>query len=99
MNRRNWLWAALLGLPIAVIGGLANANNPQASSYVCPVTGETLPCEKCCPLNKALTEPQVKIEAKTETTTEAQPYICPITGEELGCSGCCPLNQSDSKTN
>jgi hypothetical protein len=23
-----------------------------SSGYVCPLTGETLPCPKCCPLNR-----------------------------------------------
>ncbi len=51
MNRRKWLWAALLSLPLAVGGGLVYANT-QARSYICPITGEELPCEKCCPLNQ-----------------------------------------------
>lgn len=40
----------MLALPLAVAGGLVFANS-QARSFVCPVTGEVLPCEKCCPLN------------------------------------------------
>lgn len=55
--RRNWLWAAMLGLPLA-IGGLVYAGvrtNVDAQSddahFVCPVTGEELPCPYCCPLN------------------------------------------------
>ncbi|MFO0842267.1 MAG: hypothetical protein U0797_07685 [Gemmataceae bacterium] len=77
MNRRKWIWTALLAAPLAV-AGLAFANS-QARSYVCPITGETLPCEKCCPLNQD--------QAKEES------YTCPITGEELPCPNCCPLNQ------
>lgn len=50
MNRRKWIWSAVLALPLAVAGGLVFANS-QARSFVCPVTGEVLPCEKCCPLN------------------------------------------------
>ena len=51
MTRRKLLWAAVLALPLAVAGGLVYAN-AQARSYVCPITGEVLPCEKCCPLNE-----------------------------------------------
>jgi len=55
--------ATLVALPVIAAGGLfygRTANDAKASdgqqvteaSYVCPVTGETLPCEKCCQLNK-----------------------------------------------
>jgi hypothetical protein len=51
---RKWLWAALLALPLAVAGGLVYANSQQTSAggYICPITGEELPCPKCCPLNE-----------------------------------------------
>jgi hypothetical protein len=58
MTRRNWLWAALLALPLAVAGvvygkGLAKGPQPkQAGGFVCPITGEELPCPDCCPLNQ-----------------------------------------------
>ncbi len=81
MIRRKWLWSALLALPLAVVGGLVYANS-QAQSYTCPLTGEQLPCRKCCPLN------QSKQQAQEQT------FICPVTGEELPCEKCCPLNQS-----
>jgi hypothetical protein len=55
--------------------------NAQAPGYTCPLTGEQLPCEKCCPLNQK------------EQQVEAKPYVCPLTGEELPCPKCCPLNQ------
>jgi hypothetical protein len=50
-----WSWAALLSWPLA-IGGLVYAG-VQANSrfqsnrdgFVCPITGEELPCPKCCP--------------------------------------------------
>jgi hypothetical protein len=58
------MWAALAA-PFAVAGGLAYASfqdqqedkadkAPQttAAPYVCPITGEELPCTKCCPLNQ-----------------------------------------------
>ena len=51
MTRRKWLWTLLLALPIAVAGGLVHANS-QRQGYTCPLTGEQLPCEKCCPLNE-----------------------------------------------
>ena len=51
---RKWVWIALLGLPIAVVGGLVYAKSQQASgeTYICPLTGEELPCQECCPLNQ-----------------------------------------------
>lgn len=51
MNRRNILWAALLVAPALVVAGLADAHSQKARSYTCPITGEELPCSKCCPLN------------------------------------------------
>jgi hypothetical protein len=62
MDRRH-LIGALIALPL-VASGAVIATTSQASSgerqtqqatadgYVCPATGETLPCPKCCPLNK-----------------------------------------------
>jgi hypothetical protein len=51
--------AAILSLPL-IVGGLAiaNASKPAkdstaqaaAQGYVCPETGEVLPCPFCCPL-------------------------------------------------
>ena len=80
MTRRKWIWSALLAVPLAA-GGLVYANS-QARSYVCPITGEALPCEKCCPLNGS------KQQAQQES------YVCPVTGEELPCDNCCPNNES-----
>jgi hypothetical protein len=50
MTRRKWLWTALLALPLSVAGGVLYANS-GAASFICPVTGEQLPCANCCPLN------------------------------------------------
>ncbi|MBN9520119.1 hypothetical protein J0H58_16595 [bacterium] len=86
MNRRKWLVAALLAVPVAVGGGLAYANTTQASGYTCPVTGEELPCEKCCPLNGA------KAQGSTQATDGE--FVCPVTGEALACPNCCPLNKA-----
>ena len=77
MNRRKWLWAILLALPTTVAGVLFA--NSQTRPYTCPLTGEQLPCEKCCPLNK---QQDQKVG-----------YTCPVTGEQLPCENCCPLNQ------
>lgn len=61
MNQK-LLGAALVSLPL-IAGGLVMANSmasnksekpPQASQelgYTCPLTGEELPCPKCCPIN------------------------------------------------
>lgn len=77
MTRRKWLWATLLTLPLAIGGSFAYAASTHlAGGYVCPINGERLPCEKCCPLND-----------KSEGA-----FICPETGEELPCAKCCPLN-------
>ena len=89
MNRRKWLWAALLAVPAVVAGGLAYANSQKAKSYTCPITGEELPCPRCCPLNGE--QGQAKAE---ELKAAAGDYICPLTGERLGCPNCCPLNRT-----
>lgn len=82
MNRRKWLLAALLAVPLAVSGVIyANVNKadpPKSNGFTCPITGEQLPCSACCPLN--------------QDKQQAQPYTCPVTGEELPCPACCPLN-------
>ena len=94
MNRRKWLWAALVAVPAVVAGGLAYANAQKARAYTCPITGEELPCPKCCPLNGE--KGQAASEAKVEepNATAEGDYICPITGEKLGCPNCCPLNKA-----
>jgi hypothetical protein len=97
MNRRKWLVAALLAVPAAVGGGLAYANTTKAkAAYNCPVTGEELPCEKCCPLNGEKSQPAAA-EAMAEEPKPAASdagYTCPITGEKLGCPNCCPLKKA-----
>ena len=56
--RRKRLWTALLALPLAATGfaygqTLVSADKPQTSvGYICPLTGEELPCPDCCPLKK-----------------------------------------------
>ncbi len=57
MRRTKWLWAMLLSLPLAIGGlvyaGVQTSANGQSNDggFVCPITGEELPCPKCCPLN------------------------------------------------
>ncbi len=61
MSRKGFL-AALLAMPLAVAGLVygqtlkqRHTDEPQqvkAASFTCPLTGEELPCPKCCPLNK-----------------------------------------------
>jgi hypothetical protein len=93
MNRRKWLWAAVLAVPAVVIGGLAYANAQKAKPYTCPITGEELPCPKCCPLNNETG--QAAPEAKTgQQNPNAGEYVCPFTGEKLSCPNSCPLNKA-----
>jgi len=63
----------------------------SSGGYICPLTGEELPCPKCCPLNSECSERQVVAK---NSVTDAQGYTCPITGEVLPCPKCCPLNAS-----
>jgi hypothetical protein len=56
MNRRTWLWASLVAVPLAIAGGFVYATAQKPEAYICPLTGEELPCPKCCPLNQC--EPQ-----------------------------------------
>ncbi len=80
MNRRNWLLATFVAVSALVLGGLGYAHSQKAAGYTCPLTGETLPCPNCCPLNK-------------EKSEEVKGYVCPVTGETLPCEKCCSLNQ------
>jgi len=54
---RKWIWATVAALPLAVVSGLVYANTnakteKQAGGFVCPITGEELPCPNCCTLNQ-----------------------------------------------
>jgi hypothetical protein len=78
------LWGLLLVVALAAIGGIVyasvhagSANPGDAQGFICPLTGEELPCPACCPLN---------------TSEEGDGFICPLTGEKLPCEKCCPLN-------
>ena len=58
--KRKLIGAALVSLPL-IVGGLALANAQKATDqqvdranahqFICPITGEELPCPRCCPLN------------------------------------------------
>jgi hypothetical protein len=54
---RKWIIRSLLvALPVAICAG-AVAHRAQAASenpagYICPITGEVLPCPACCPLGQ-----------------------------------------------
>ena len=58
--KAKWIGIPAVALPI-VVGGFVlagqarngeKAGTTAAAGYTCPVTGEELPCPKCCPLNK-----------------------------------------------
>lgn len=94
MNRRKWLWASLVVAPLVVGGGIACASTLGArGGFTCPVTGEQLPCEKCCPLNGEKAA-QAEVKAAKPAAETAGEYVCPLTGENLGCPNCCPLNKA-----
>jgi hypothetical protein len=80
MSRRQLLWSALVALPLAGLSGLVYAF-VQTRPYVCPITGEVLPCPKCCPLQAS--------------QSQRESFTCPLTGEELPCPQCCPLTKQD----
>lgn len=57
MDKNKWWIGAALAIPAAA-GALAYTQArteaqpaAKAAGYVCPLTGETLPCPDCCPLN------------------------------------------------
>ncbi|MGD9854196.1 MAG: hypothetical protein AB7U20_04515 [Planctomycetaceae bacterium] len=52
-----WFWTAMVALPLA-IGGLVYAgvhagagSSSDEGGFICPLTGEELPCPRCCPLD------------------------------------------------
>lgn len=56
---RKWIWSGLLVVPLALAGALVYANRhgttqrpASAAGFLCPITGEALPCQRCCPLGK-----------------------------------------------
>jgi hypothetical protein len=60
MERRKLLGVALLALPMIAGGVVLATQSPKSEKqtqqvsehgYICPATGEELPCPFCCPLN------------------------------------------------
>ena len=55
MRKRRWLSTLMFALPLAaasLLCGWTLVRADQAregAGYVCPLTGETLPCPDCCP--------------------------------------------------
>ena len=57
--KKSLLIAAMVSLPILAGVGIVSANAlkqfgeqvENAKGYICPINGEELPCECCCPLN------------------------------------------------
>jgi hypothetical protein len=83
---RKVLWTLLVVLSIAAVSGFVYAKvqsrsdvAPAAGGFICPLTGEKLPCPQCCPLNQG--QPQ-------------QSYTCPETDEELPCPECCAFKMA-----
>ena len=58
MNGRRRVLLALVLVPILAAGvvygrdALKRPKNHGAGGYICPLTGEELPCPKCCPLKQ-----------------------------------------------
>ena len=61
MDRRKFGTMLLGAAPLVIVGGLVLASAPRGDvkpqaeqssceGYICPATGEELPCENCCPL-------------------------------------------------
>ena len=51
MTRKRILLSIVMAVPLIVGGALAYLHTQADDSYICPITGEKLPCPKCCPLN------------------------------------------------
>ena len=73
MLRRKLLRPVILAIPLLVVAGWVTANS-LSPGYVCPLTGEELPCEQCCPLN---------------AQAASAPQASPVKGELVCYSQCC----------
>ena len=50
---RRWLITLIAVATLGAAGAWAYARSSSAeSTFVCPLTGEELPCPNCCPLTK-----------------------------------------------
>ena len=50
MKKQKWILAAALF--VVAFAGIAYASSRATTGYICPVTGEELPCPACCPYSK-----------------------------------------------
>jgi|GEM_PF-1149332 len=81
MSRRSWFWSLLSGTVAVLAGALAYAGLQQAGAslagqagqkgFVCPITGEVLPCPQCCPLREKYVCPITGEELPC-------PHCCPL---------------------
>jgi hypothetical protein len=67
---------ALVALASWVCAGVRTGGR-EAGEFICPLTGETLPCPKCCPASRE----------------GSAVFVCPLTGEPLPSPTCCPLER------
>jgi hypothetical protein len=60
VKKMRWLGLPAVVLPM-IVGGIvlagqsrdaARTEQTRLGGYVCPLTGDELPCPKCCPLNR-----------------------------------------------
>jgi hypothetical protein len=45
-------WILAVALFVVAFAGIAYASSRATKGYICPVTGEELPCPECCPYCK-----------------------------------------------
>jgi len=68
MNRRIWLWVALLAVPVALAGVVYASHSHRALSFTCPLTGKELPC---CPCSETK-EPEASSDSDVPCCTDAK---------------------------
>lgn len=103
MNSVTILFAAVLLVSALLTTGCSSAGSTGITTgaaavgsdgFVCPLTGETLPCPDCCPLKDAKGGPaNTEYASMAAVSSDDTGYICPVTGETLPCELCCPLNK------
>lgn len=102
MFQHTGIWFVLLAVPLVAASGLVSAKKsadlrppPSGLGFFCPLTGEKLPCERCCPLHQHQENPATNANATVGSGgtvgVNEDGSQCPITGEELPCPRCCPL--------
>ena len=102
MMQKKWMIGLLLAIPL-VIGGLAFANvkaqsndqHKSSKTFICPITGEELPCSKCCPLNNkqqnrprasCTTTGKKNVVKKSCCSAKARKSFCSAKGRKSWCS-------------